>query len=254
MAACCFRLCLAFVLPLLCSTATTADELYRIGAEDDWYPFTALRDGQIRGMSADLVRAAFAASNTRVELVPYPYSRCMELTRTGQLAACFNTSPDADIASEFRLPQEPLFSDDVLLWARRENAQPITSLQQLTGQKVAVTIGYEYGAPFDNQQGVDRVAVRRDLNGFRMLAYGRVAYSAAYRGVANALFAEHPELAGQFEPVATLYRPQLFVSFSRHHPQAELLLSRFDNGMRALRRDGRYQRIVERWRAHEATP
>ena len=67
--------------------AATADEVYRIGAEDDWYPFTALREGKVQGMSADLVRAAFAASNTRVELVPYPYSRCMELTRTGRLAA-----------------------------------------------------------------------------------------------------------------------------------------------------------------------
>ena len=109
MAARCLRLCLVILLPLLCAPAATADEVYRIGAEDDWYPFTALREGKVQGMSADLVRAAFAASNTRVELVPYPYSRCMELTRTGRLAACFNTSPDADIASEFRLPQEPLF-------------------------------------------------------------------------------------------------------------------------------------------------
>ena len=145
MAARCLRLCLAILLPLLCAPAATADEVYRIGAEDDWYPFTALREGKVQGMSADLVRAAFAASNTRVELVPYPYSRCMELTRTGQLAACFNTSPDADIASAFRLPQEPLFSDDILLWARRDDAHPIANLQQLTGQKVAVTIGYTYG-------------------------------------------------------------------------------------------------------------
>ena len=99
MAARCLRLCLVILLPLLCAPAATADEVYRIGAEDDWYPFTALRDGRVQGMSADLVRAAFAASNTRVELVPYPYSRCMELTRTGRLAACFNTSPDADIAT-----------------------------------------------------------------------------------------------------------------------------------------------------------
>ena len=254
MAARCLRLCLAILLPLLCAPAATADEVYRIGAEDDWYPFTALREGKVQGMSADLVRAAFAASNTRVELVPYPYSRCMELTRTGRLAACFNTSPDADIASEFRLPQEPLFSDDILLWARHDNARPVTDLQQLAGRKVAVTIGYEYGTAFDSLTDVARVEVRRDLNGFRMLAHQRVAYTAAYRGIAAALFAEYPELAGQFVPVATLHRPQLFVSFSRHHPQAELLLSRFDSGMRALHRDGRYQQIIERWHLPDATP
>ena len=45
----------------------------RIGAEDDWYPYTALRNDRIEGMSADIVRAAFSASDTSVELTPYPY-------------------------------------------------------------------------------------------------------------------------------------------------------------------------------------
>ena len=60
----------------------------RIGAEDDWYPYTAWRDEQIVGMSADIVRAAFASSETSIELAAYPYSRCMELARSGALAAC----------------------------------------------------------------------------------------------------------------------------------------------------------------------
>ena len=63
MAARCLRLCLVILLPLLCAPTATADEVYRIGAEDDWYPFTALREGKVQGMSADLVRAAFAAIN-----------------------------------------------------------------------------------------------------------------------------------------------------------------------------------------------
>lgn len=44
MAARCLRLCLVILLPLLCAPAATADEVYRIGAEDDWYPFTAQRE------------------------------------------------------------------------------------------------------------------------------------------------------------------------------------------------------------------
>lgn len=66
-------------------------------------------------MSADIVRAAFAASGSSVQLAPYPYSRCMELARSGSLAACFNTTPDAHIRAEFLLPQEMLLSDDILL-------------------------------------------------------------------------------------------------------------------------------------------
>lgn len=249
------QLCRLLVLPCLClclPLLARADEVVRIGAEDDWYPFTAYRAGQVVGLSADIVRAAFAASDTRIELQPYPYSRCMELTRTGQLAGCFNTSPDARIRSEFRLPQEALFSDDILLWANHDQATPVTDLAQLAGRRVAVTIGYEYGTAFDSLQNIQRVPVRRDYNGFLMLQHGRVDFIAAYRGTARALFKEHVQLARQFRPVATLHQPQLYLSFSRYHPQAEALLQRFDQGMRTIKGNGRYQQILEQWQHQQA--
>ncbi|UUY09678.1 transporter substrate-binding domain-containing protein [Pseudomonas sp. J452] len=242
------RLRLLSALFCLCLPGwTVADDVLRIGAEDDWYPYTALRDGQVQGMSVDIVRAAFAASNTRIELQPYPYSRCMELTRIGQLAACFNTAPDARIASEFRLPEEALFSDEILLWANRNQAAPVTDLKQLAGRQVAVTIGYEYGSAFDSNRDLLRVPVRRDRNGFRMLQHGRVEFTAAYRGTAQALFREEPELRDAFSPVATLLQAKLYLSFSRYHPQAEAMQQRFDQGMRTIRQNGRYQQILAQW-------
>ena len=96
-----------------------------------------------------------------------------------------------------------------------------------------------------------------------LTVYVRPAISSQYRAEIEALKprrvifnpgTENPELADQFVPVATLHRPQLFVSFSRHHPQAELLLNRFDSGMRTLHRDGLYQQITERWQTQDATP
>ncbi len=242
-----------FILLCLClPPLVRADEVLRIGAEDDWYPFTAYRAGAVTGMSADIVRAAFAASDTRVELQPYPYSRCMELTRIGQLAGCFNTSPDARIRTEYRLPQEALFSDDILLWANHDQAALVSDLAQLAGRRVAVTIGYEYGTAFDSLQNIQRVSVRRDYNGFLMLQHDRVDFIAAYRGTARALFQEHPQLAGQFTPVATLHQPKLYLSFSRYHPQAEMLLQHFDQGMRTIKSNGRYQQILQQWQHQQA--
>ena len=58
-------------LLLLLAAGVHAEPL-QIGAEDDWYPFTAFRDGAVRGMSAEIVLAAFAAVDTPVELVPIP--------------------------------------------------------------------------------------------------------------------------------------------------------------------------------------
>lgn len=236
---------LALLLPLLWAGAPLA-ETPRIGAEDDWYPYTAWRNERVEGMSADIVRAAFAASATAIELAPYPYSRCMELARSGSLAACFNTTPDSRIKAQFLLPQEMLFSDDIILWGRA-GERPVSDLEDLVGKRVAVTIGYTYGERFDNYPNIQRIAVRRDLNGFLMLQRGRVDYVVAFRGTTQALLDDNPELVGQFSPLATVYRPQLYLTFSRHHPQARELLQRFDAGMRQIRQDGTYQQILAHW-------
>nr|WP_263144024.1 transporter substrate-binding domain-containing protein [Pseudomonas sp. RIT-PI-AD] len=229
------------------SLRARAEEPVPIGAEDDWYPFTALKDGRIQGMSVDIVKAAFAASETPIRLVAYPYSRCMQLAKRGELAGCFNTAPDARIAEDFRLPREPLFSDDILLWTRREQPDPIDDLHRLNGRRVAVTLGYEYGEAFDTLNGMIRVQVRKDLNGFLMLSHRRVDYAVAYRGTAEQLFQDTPALQGLFVAVARVHQPQLYLSFSRNHPRSEFLLRRFELGMRRIRADGRYQAILDAW-------
>lgn len=234
---------------LLWAGAALAD-VPRIGAEDDWYPYTAWRDGRIQGMSAEIVRAAFASTGTAVELQSYPYSRCMELTRSGTLAGCFNTAPDSRIEAQFLLPEQALFSDDILLWAQA-GAPPVQSLEDLVGKRIAVTIGYTYGERFDNYPGIYRIPVRRDLNSFLMLQRERVDYVIAYRATAQALLQENPHLAGRFDAVAVVHRPAMHLSFSRQHPAARALRQRFDEGMRQIRDDGTYQRILEHWQVLE---
>ncbi len=240
-------LCAALLVAALGISRAQAEPI-QIGAEDDWYPYTALRDGEIAGMSVDIVKAAFAATGTDIQLVSFPYTRCMQLALRGQIVACFNTSPNAQIAADYRLPTHPLFSESVLLWARNDSAKPVSNLDQLVGKTVAVTNGYEYGADFDNDTRLSRIMVRKDLNGFLMLQRSRVDYMLAFRGTALQLFEEHPELRGQFIPVMTVHRPDLYLSFSRHHPDAENLLKRFDQGMRVIESDGRYQQIIDTWR------
>lgn len=246
------RRSLHLLLSLLLVTATQAAEVPQIGAEDDWYPYSGVREGRLGGMAVDIVRAAFTASNTPVELITYPYSRCMHLTQKGDLAGCFNTTPTPETRRLYRLSTEPLFTDDILIWSRREKAVPLKGLGDLQDKRVAVTIGYEYGPAFDGYSGLVRVAVRQDLFGFRMLERGRVDYAIAFRGTSEQLFRDQPELANLFTPVYLAHSAELHLSFSRDHPQAEQLQVRFDEGMREIRRNGRYDEIIQLWR-HPAT-
>jgi polar amino acid transport system substrate-binding protein len=232
---------------LIALSSPALAESQLIGVEDDWFPYSAVKDGAVQGMSVDIVKAAFAATDTAIELRPYPYSRCMHMAKNGQLLACFNTAPDAQIANDYLLPKTPLFSDDILLWARAGNPTVVTDLKQLAGKHVAVTIGYEYGQNFDSNQQLVRIKVRKDLYGFLMLQKQRVDYSVAYRGTSEQLFRDHPELAGKFRAVTTIHQPQLFLSFSRRNPAAPKLLERFEQGMQLIHDNGLYQQIIEQW-------
>ncbi len=238
-------------LYLALAATTVVAEPFRIGAEDDWYPYSGMRDGEIKGMSVDIVQAAFAASDTAIELIPYPYSRCMHLAKNGSVAACFNTAPNPQIAEEYLLPDEPLFEGDIQVWARANQAQRPSNVAELAGQRVAVTIGYEYGDAFDHNQQIVRVPVRQDLNGFLMLDRQRVDYSIAYRATADQLFRDHPELAGHFVPIFAAARPQLHLSFSRHYPQGQELRTRFEQGMRLIKQNGTYDKILQHWQITE---
>ena len=71
-----------------------AGERIRIGAEDDWSPYSSVAQGRPVGFAVDLVRAAWAASGVDVELVPLPYARCMKEVDRGLLAGCFDTLHD----------------------------------------------------------------------------------------------------------------------------------------------------------------
>ncbi|WBH31051.1 hypothetical protein PALA2_05425 [Pseudomonas aeruginosa] len=98
---------ICLLLALSGPAAAVPTEPLVLGAEDDWYPYTAYKDGRIQGMSADIVRAAFRAADTPVQLNPYPYSRCMKLALKGLIAGCFNTSPNPHILADYRLPRHP---------------------------------------------------------------------------------------------------------------------------------------------------
>lgn len=119
--------------------------------------------------------------------------------------------------------------------------------QALSGRKVVVALGYEYGDGPDRRYDLVRTPVRKDYYGPLMLQRGRVDYALAYRNTTRQLFSEHPELEGQFQPVATTHCPKSYLSFSRRRPRAEHLFGRFDLGMQRILASGEYQRILSGW-------
>lgn len=225
-------------------------EVVVIGAENDWYPYSAERGGHAEGLTVDLVRAAFAAAGLPVRFEVLPYARCMAETRRGGLVACFNTTRTSLIEHDYLWPARPMFEERFLIYARADDLAAGSGLKvkDLEGQAVAVTRGYEYGSEFDANPRVERVVTNHDENNFRVVLRGRARFTLAPEINTRLLFERFPELAGQFRVAGQFELFGLYTAFSTRHPDAPRVLAAFDAGMRTIQANGVARAIHARWR------
>lgn len=231
---------------LLCGGAHA--ESVRIGAENDWYPYSAQRDGAPVGMVPEIVRAAFAAQGIDVELVSLPYSRCMKMAESSLLLGCFDTLRNPLIEQKYRWAHHPLLRARIDIYARADAANTPVHLEDLHGRRIGVTNGYEYGAPFDSDTTMQRDIGDSDLNAIRKLIAGRVDYALIYTRIASAAMRDHPELNGKFKSVGTLIEPEIYLSFGLDYANVSHYIDVFDAGMASIIKNGEYARIEARWR------
>ncbi|MBI3347385.1 MAG: transporter substrate-binding domain-containing protein, partial [Burkholderiales bacterium] len=234
------------------SAAQPAAPLTRVvvGAENDWYPYSGERQGRAQGMTVDLVTAAFAAVGVEVKFDLLPYARCMAQTRSGALAACFNTTRTALIEDAYLWPAKPMFNERFMIYARADDPHrgPPLQVRDLEGHNVAVTRGYEYGSEFDANPRIPRVVTSHDENNFQLLLRGRARYTLAPDINTRQLLQRHPEFAGRFKIVGALSYFGIYTTFSRQHPDARAALAAFDEGMKLINANGTARAIQERWR------
>ncbi|HEY9104972.1 substrate-binding periplasmic protein [Chitinimonas sp.] len=240
------------ILPLLLAvwlqSPAWAAERVRIGAENDWFPYSAELDGKPVGMAVELVRAAFEQVGIEVELVPLPYARCMKLARESQIAGCFDTLRNPLLEKQYRWHRQPLFKARIDIYAPINHPDLPVSLRELHGKRLAVTNGYDYGEAFDSDATLQRDMGNSDLYALRKLAAGRVDYALVYDRIASHLARSHPDLRGRFKSVGTLIEPDIYLSFAPRYPKIEQLITRFDEGFAKLQQSGRYAEIEARWR------
>ncbi len=240
---------LVSVAGVLVASPVDAAQLIRIGAEDDWRPYSYVVEGKPVGFAVDLARAAWAAAGVEVELVPLPYARCMKEVDNGTLAGCFNTLRDARTEDRYRWHKRPLYKARIAIYGRSDaTATGRVDREGLLGFRVGVTNGYDYGAAFDNDARMQRDVAPSDLVSLRKLVVGRVDYALVFDRVAQEIARVHPDLGQGFTQRGVLVEPLLYISFTRRMPGVEALIARFDAGLDAVHKSGEYARIEAKWR------
>ncbi len=223
-------------------------ETINLVGEDDWYPYSGLKEGKLRGFAVDLITAAYAAVNLNVEYKSAPYVRCLKLVETAQELGCFDSLKDSKLSANFLFHQVPIFEAEIGIYARFDSAASGLRASDLRGTRLGLTHGYTYTDVIDNDRTVIREMAPTDYSNLRKLVLRRSDYSLIYTRVADYLQSQHPdELKGKIKQVGTLTVDRLYVSFSKRRPDAMRYAELLDRGLRAIHSNGLYGKIEQRW-------
>ncbi len=235
-------LSLAVGLPVHAQTRIT------LVGEDDWYPYSADRNGQLRGLAVDLITAAYKSVGVAVDFKIMPYARCMSTVKSGHELGCFDSSRDPTLTPDYLFHDVPLFNAVIGIYARSESRETGLTAAQLSGRRVGVTNGYTYGDAVEMDKTILKDMARSDLLNLRKLIAGRTEYSVVYTRVMDHLRVAHAdEFQGRFKQVGIASETGLFVTFSRSRNEAPRLAKLLDDGLRQLHKSREYERIVKRW-------
>lgn len=245
------RLAWAFLF-LLAFVRTSADETIVI-ASGEWPPYFSQQLPE-EGVVSHIVRAAFAATGTAVKFEYFPWNRSLKMTRAGHFAMSPGWARTPDRESDFFFSQSPLITERNVFYYHKDNPIRFEQVWEYDPNKpvrIGATLGYNYGEEFAMFDKEKRFRLRRspsDEDNLKLLLNRDIDVFPLDKRVGQQLLQER-FTAEQRAQLAVIPKPlrttELFLLFSRRHPQTQQLQAAFEQGMMAIHADGTYQRIVQ---------
>lgn len=228
--------------PLMLSARDLASVVIGYG---EWPPFEseALPD---LGPLPSLVGEALSKGGTRVVFKNLPWWRMLHELETGQIDGALVWRDVADRRATFLL-SDPLFTSRISLFFRKDEVHRWTKLSDLSTVKIGATVSYHYCPEFDQLAEQGRLRVERaaadDLN-FAKLKANRVdamLVDAAYGHWRLAQMGDATEIVEGGQPVC---RTPMYLLISRAVDYGPALTERFNAGLRQVKADGRFDRLL----------
>ena len=223
-------------------------ETVKIIAEDDWYPYSAKSEAGPHGIAVDIVRAAFKAEGIDVAFDVMNYDRGMELVKSGEAIGCFDAPRTREIEEAYLWHEKALFPAESAFYAVSDYQGTINSLRDVAGKKVGFTQGYGYGNAVDLDGGMIKEYSLNDQTLIRKLIAKRLDFIVLFDKVADYLIPQQ-NVVGKIKPVGRSDAIDIYVAFSKKHPEGKKYRDIFSHGFRKIEEDGTTQKIKAEWDA-----
>jgi len=238
------------VLAMLLTQAVWARPPLSVCAEDQWPPFSFIQANRPAGASLDLVAAAFAAAGWQVQFESGSYTRCMQLVRDGHFDALVDVAQNDERKPQLLWPKQALLILELHLVSSQPRGNAPLGFEAMQHKRVGITLGYEYPNRMLSQPDIHLVESPSELGNFHHLARGDLDFMLLSRGTLATLRDKltkeerrHIYDWGQIDELP------LYLAFSLHTAEGQQAAEAFDQGITTLRKSGRAQQVMDRWKA-----
>lgn len=240
-----FTSCLLLLL-VVCSGTAAAEKkagVIRIAAEDSWPPFS---DHSGNGLSRQIATEAFALSGYQIDTLVVPYARALRLVEQGEMDACWNVTRQSNTEAMYHFGEEPLLQADISFFYRANTPMHYTDFADIpNGTKIGVIIDYEYGDEFEAHKSRFQImAVSTQKSLLYMLKAGRFDVVLMFDKVFESNIKTLGLNLADYEKGHRFYTSDIYIAFNAASPQSAVYSQALDEGLKALRKSGRYQALM----------
>lgn len=240
----------------LAASLQAAPSTITIAAEDDWPPYSSRKPGtdEIEGFTPDLVREVFKLKGVTVKFEAVPYSRCMNMVKTGKAIACFNTHRNEENAQQYHWHTTPIFDEGVSFFALADVPGTNLTTKDLEGSTVGVTTGYAYSPEFMRNEKIKKFEANSDDHLLKMLIAKRVKFALINTLPGLLRIKNDPAYAGKIKAVGLLHVHPFHLNFSKADPDGKAMADLFEEGLVEFKKSGRYDKMYADFRKRIGVP
>lgn len=229
---------------------SAAADVIRLRA-DEWCPFNC--SVEQKGYGIEVAEQVFAAAGHKVQYQLAPWSRSLEDCLRGAADAVIGAAPVDSPDLVFGV--EPIGQWDSTFVVRKGESWRYDGTASLERIKLAAIIGYIYMEPVGsyiernkkNRARINQVGGTQPLDqSLKMVAAGRIDATLESRAVLDYKLGQMG-LVGALEYAGATPSGPIYIAFSPLNPKARDYADILDQGIRAMRVDGRLKQILDRY-------
>jgi polar amino acid transport system substrate-binding protein len=207
---------LVILSPLAAATAHASEPF--VLTTEEYPPFNMTFQGQITGISTDLVRAVFDKAGVAYKIEMLPWSRAINMAETQKNTCVYSTTETEERKNRFEWIG-PLTENNWVLFGKADQA-PMQSLEEARGKTVGGYTGDAISLYLEKEGYKVETAPRDDLN-LAKLINGRIDYWATGSELGPYL-AQQQGAPGAIKPLLTFKKTVMSVACHKDSDPAAL--------------------------------